>query len=150
LASPLYQNLVDAIRANHDPAHRFRVNTYQPLFFNVRARVLVDAPRHEPLAVLTAVESALKHAFSFELRGFAQRATAAEVDAAIQGVPGVLAADLHQLFLYHDDQPPPDPAVEIIADVLEARPARRHGTETLLAELLLINPVGISLEEMKP
>src|SRR5262249_52114604 len=122
--SPLYRNLVEAIGRAHDPAQRFLVDTYGPRFFNVRGRVLVDAPRYEPAAVLAAVEAALKASFAFERRGFGQRVTAAEVLAVMQNVPGVVAADLHQLYPYEDNQTPPDPDDEIVPELLEARPAR--------------------------
>ncbi len=148
-ASPVYRNLVAAIGRAHDPAQRFRVDSYDPRFFNVRGRVLVDAPRYEPAAVLAAVEAALKDAFAFERRGFGQRVTAAEVLAVMQNVPGVAAADLHQLYPYEDNQTPPDPDAEIVPELLEARPARYEAGRLVRAELLLINPVGVALEEMK-
>jgi predicted phage baseplate assembly protein len=147
--SPLYRNLVAAIDQAHDAAQRFRVDTYDPRFFNVRGRVLVDAPRYEPAAVLAAVEATLKAAFAFERRGFAQRVTAAEVLAVMQNVPGVVAAYLHQLYPYQDNQTPPGPDDEIVPELLEARPARYEGGRFVRAELLLINPVGVALEEME-
>jgi hypothetical protein len=148
-ASSLYRNLVAAIGRAHDQAQRFRVDSYDSRFFNVRGRVLVDAPRYEPAAVLAGVEAALKDAFAFERRGFGQRVTAAEVLAAMQNVPGVVAADLHQLYPYEDNQTPPDPGDEIVPELLEARPARYEAGRFVRAELLLINPVGVALEEMQ-
>jgi hypothetical protein len=74
--SDLFQNLVAAIGAARDPSQHFVVESYQPLFFNLKARVKVD-PRLETATVFTGVEDALKAAFAFEQRAFGQPATAA-------------------------------------------------------------------------
>jgi predicted phage baseplate assembly protein len=146
--SQLFTNLVAAIKASSDPSQQFLVDTYRPLYFNVTARVLVN-PRYKLNEVMDAVETALKSAFSFQQRGFGQPVTAAEVLTVIQGVPGVIACDLRQLYRYEENVPPPEPQVEITNDLLEAQQARLEGDTIQLAELLLINPVGIRLEEMK-
>ena len=147
-SSQLYVNLVEAIGRVSDPAQRFQIDSYQPLFFNVKAKVLVD-PAYTPATVLSAVEAALKATFSFEQRDFGQPVTAAEVVTTIQGVPGVLATALDQLYRYRDDESPPDPEEQIILpEMLEAEQARLRGGEMELTQLLLVNPVGIRLEEM--
>lgn len=148
-SSALYTNLVEAIRGASDPAQRFRIDSYQPLFFNVKAKVLVDAA-YAPAAVLTAVETALKANFSFEQRDFGQPVTAAEVVTVIQGVPGVVATDLDHLDRYRDQELPPDPEEQIAREVLEAAQVRLKDGGVELTQLLLVNPVGIKLEEMAP
>ena len=145
--SPLYTNLIEAIQEASDPAQRFRIDSYQPLFFNVKAKVMVDSA-YMPAAVLDAVEGALKETFSFERRDFGQPVTPAEIITTIQGVPGVVATDLDHLYRYRDDQPPPDPDEQIPPEVLEARQVRLKGTGIEPTQLLLVNPVGIKLEEM--
>jgi predicted phage baseplate assembly protein len=142
--SPVHANLVEAIRSASDPSQRFRVASYRPLFFNVKARVLVN-PRHSSPTVLGDVETALKTAFSFERRAFGQPAMVAEIVATIQGVDGVLATDLDQLYRYQQNVAPPAPDEQITPPILDVQQVRQEGD---VDELLLINPVGIKLEEM--
>jgi predicted phage baseplate assembly protein len=170
-ASSLYRDLVSAIQDAHDPSQSFRVDSYQPLFFNVRAQLLVDAPRFDKAAVFAAAEAALKEAFSFDRRAFAQPVTAAEVETTIQKVPGVIAVDLRELFVYGNIRPMPIGMVQTVPEVLVSLPARwapairplvlligparprsrQPAPNRLLpAQLLLINPAGITLEEMTP
>jgi hypothetical protein len=143
----LFTNLRDAVANVSDPGQRFLVDSYQPVYFNLKATVLVD-PRRERAQVLAAVEQALIAAFAFERRGFGQPVTTAEIVTAIQGVAGVIACDLVHLYRYEEGKPPPGPAVELlpITGALPAAAVQRVGDR---AELLLVNPVGITLEEMK-
>jgi hypothetical protein len=149
-SSPLYANLVEAIRGASDTTQRFQIDSYQPLFFNVKAKVLVERPAYTPTTVLGGVESALKAAFSFERRDFGQPVTAAEVVTVIQGVPGVVATDLDQLYRYRDKESPSDPESQDTPEILEAERVRLKDDRIALAQLLLINPAGIRLEEMRP
>lgn len=155
--SDLYINLMTSIRNACDPAHRFVVQSYEPRYFNLRAKVQIDE-RYLFNIVLAAVEAALKDTFSFERRSFGQSVTAAEVITVIQKVKGVIATDLVHLFAYvelpansTDDNlvipPPPDPNQEVINDPLTVEPVKQLTDQ---AKLLLINPIGIVLEEMKP
>jgi predicted phage baseplate assembly protein len=148
-SSALYSNLVEAIRDASDPAQRFQIDSYQPLFFNVKAKVLID-PAYTPAAVLTEVETALNDTFSFEQRDFGQPVTAAEVVTVIQSVTGVVATDLDHLYRYRDQELPPDPEEQVIREVLEAGQVHLTDGRIELTQLLLINPVGIKLEEMTP
>jgi hypothetical protein len=150
-SSALYANLVDAIRGASGPDQRFQIDSYQPLFFNVKAKVLVD-PSYTSATVLAAVETALKAAFSFDRRAFGQPVTVAEVIATIQSVSGVVATDLDHLYRYRDDEPPPGPEEEVTPEsgVLEAEQVSVVDGEIELVQLLLVNPVGIRLEEMTP
>jgi hypothetical protein len=150
-SSQLFTNLVDAIQDARDPAQSFEVASYRPLFFNVQAKVLVN-PRYVQETVFAAIETALKDAFSFGTRRFGQPVTAAEVVTVIQSVPGVVATDLDQLYRYEDDQPPPDPGEQITPNLPDAHSAfwDEALNQVVLAELLLINPVGITLGEMQP
>jgi predicted phage baseplate assembly protein len=151
-SDPLFTNLVAAIEASRDPGELVTVASYQPLFFNVKAKILVDA-RLVREVVTAAVETALEDAFSFRRRAFGQPVTVAEVVTVIQGVNGVEAVDLDQLYRYQDNEVPPAPTAQVIPDppLLTAERARWDDAtqEMKLAELLLINPVGITLEEMK-
>ncbi|RCJ29437.1 putative baseplate assembly protein [Nostoc minutum NIES-26] len=140
--SQLYNNLVQAINFARDPVHPIQVDSYKPLYFKVKINVLVDQPRYLKTDVFAQVETALKTAFSFANRAFGQTVTAAEVLTVIQKVSGVIAADLDELYL------PPNTGG--LNSVLAADIAHWDDTtKTIeLAELLLVNPVGISLSEM--
>ena len=144
LTSDLTINLVAAMTAASDPSQRFRVDTYQPMFFDLQARIVRDA-RYRWADVRAAVTAALQAAFAFGARTFGQSVTAAEVISVIQWVTGVVALDLEQL--YRLDGPQPSPST-----ILEAALVRWEAQEEApqLAELLLINPLGIGLEEMLP
>jgi predicted phage baseplate assembly protein len=145
--SELYTNLVDAMAAARDPSQPFRVDTYQPVFFKLQARIVRDK-RYLWADVEAAVTAALQAAFAFAARTFAQPVTAAEVITVIQRVAGVVAVDLEQL--YRPDNVP-DNAQANYSAILEAAPVRWEAKDETpqLAELLLINPLGIDLEEMK-
>lgn len=150
--SDLYEDLVEAIENVSDSSQQFQVDSYKPAFFNVKAKVKMDS-RHVKTSVIAAVESALKAAFSFEKRTFGQPVTAADIVSVIQSVPGVVATDLDQLYRYQDSIPIPEPQTEILPDtgmLPSDLPLWNKGNKEIQkAELLLINPVGITLEEMK-
>ena len=138
-------SLVQAIESLHDPVQRLQVASYQPLLFNLAASILVDS-RYPVGDVLTAVGFALKTSFSFKNRAFAQPATAAEIVTIMQAVPGVIATDLTQLYSVSDGggskQTQPMP-------FLPAATARWENGQIRPAQLLLLNPGGLSLTEMK-
>ena len=143
-SSPLYTNLLKAIDSSRDRGVQIRVDDYRPLAFNVDAKVIVDR-RYRPEKVLDDVEAALLAAFSFEQRDFGQDATAAEVMTVIQHVPGVIATDLDRLYLVTD---PDGPAQTHPASVLTADTAHTDSGGILAAQLLLINPAGVTLTEV--
>ncbi len=142
-SSDLYQNLIAAINRARDPVHPVQIASYKPLYFKLVANVQVDA-RYLKSLVFSAVEAALKTAFSFPVRAFGQVVTAAEVITIIQQVAGVVAVDLDTLYL--------PPATGGLNQVLPATIAHWNVAKQTIepAELLLINPVGITLLEMQP
>ncbi len=144
-AAPLYTNLVAAVQAASDPSQIVRVDSYQPIFFNLKAALAVDA-RYVAADVLAGVQSALITAFSFDQRDFAQPVTAAEIVTVIQGVSGVIASDLNQLYRIDD---PTGPQQQKPSPVLIAEPTRWQDGQILLAQLLLLNPAGVNLSEGK-
>jgi predicted phage baseplate assembly protein len=144
VTSDLFMNLAKAIDAVRDPALEFEMDSYDRVFFDVAATVLIDE-RHEAKKVLGAVRSAILNAFSFARRSFGQPVTAAEVVTVIQGVEAVVAVDLDGLALAHEVT---DPAVPIpLEQVLAAQGARRAGDDVLPAQMLLVNPARIVLTE---
>jgi hypothetical protein len=145
--SELYGNLVSAIDAQRDPVHPVEVASYEPRRFHIEASVLVD-PRLVSADVLARVAGALRDAFAFAERAFGQPVTAAEVMKVMQEVEGVVAVDLDRLV---PDDPPLPPESEQPVAVLRAGSAYvREDGSAAPAELLLINPAGISLKEMAP
>ena len=145
-ASPLGQHLEDAIGRSKDPSLRIRVDTYQPVFFNLSANVLID--RHDVWADVEAeIHASLTGAFAFESRAFRQAVTAAEVIRVIQGVAGVVFVDLDALYRF--DQSPSLPAHGVLAaDAVlweEDKPE-----PTSLSQLLVVNPLGIALTPIAP
>jgi hypothetical protein len=140
-SSELFIALVKAIDGARDPAQRVRIDSFQALPFNMAAKVLVD-PRRTVATVLADVEVALNAAFAFDQRSFGQAVTAAEVVTVIQKVQGVIATDLDRLYRVID---PPG-----LQQVLLSATARRQDNDIEPAQLLLLNPAGITLVEMKP
>jgi hypothetical protein len=140
-------NLIDSIAAASDPAQRFAAGAYVQRYFRLKARIAVDA-RHVAEEVLAAVSAALLAGFGFDARDLAQSVTAAEIVTSIHKVAGVLAVDLDELLPYTDAPARADPA----ATAVPAFGARWDAVAgaALPAELLLINPAGIVLEEMAP
>jgi len=142
IAPTLYKNLLKAIDQARDPVHLVQVASYTPLYFQLVVKIKVDA-RYLKDLVFAAVATALKTAFSFTQRTFGQVVTAAEVMTVIQQIPGVVAVDLDDLYL--------PPATGGLKQVLPATLAHwQASTQTIVpAQLLLINPVGITLLEMQ-
>jgi len=135
--STLYKNLRAGIDAARDTTQRLLLDTYAPLSFRLKARLLVN-PDHSPDKVVNAVKSALKEAYQFSKRLFGQSVSRGEVLALIQGIEGVDAAFLDALHLSGQD------ATQ--SDLLISRRARWEGSQVRPAELLLIDTAGISVE----
>lgn len=141
------KNLRDSISGASDPSQRFTAYAYAQRYFTLSAAIAID-PRYRFEDVQANVTKQLLTAFGFEARDLGQSVTAAEVVALMHAVPGMIAVDIVELLPYNDEPPPPDPAL----DAVPAFGARYDSASAmpLPAELLLINPAGISLTEMKP
>jgi predicted phage baseplate assembly protein len=113
--SPEFKHLVAALKQFGDPHVSFVVKPYQPEFFQLEARLGVD-PAFLADQVVAAVEAALRAAFSFDARDFAQAVNKSEVIALIQAVPGVVFVDLD--FLFRTIPAAPESAVKTLADRL--------------------------------
>jgi len=135
--STLYQNLRTGIDAARDTTQRLLLDTYAPLSFCVKVRLLVNLD-YLPNKVVKTVKSALKEAYQFSKRLFGQSVSRGEILALIQGIEGVDAAFLDALYLTGQ--------AAIQSDLLTARRARWEGIQVRPAELLLIDTVGISVE----
>lgn len=135
------QNFISALDNARDPAQHIKVDTFNLLLFNLTADVAVDR-RFLAKDVFPAVESALTEAFSFSQRSFGQTLTAAEVIAAIQKVAGVVYVDLTALSLAGGSQS--------LNQRLPVSVAHVTNGSIQLSQLLLINSLGIGLQEIKP
>lgn len=141
-SSNLYKNLGAAIEKARDPSMQVRIASFQLLYFNLVAKVMVDA-RYLPEEVKEDVEEALETAFAFEKRSLGQPVTAAEVIKTIQAVAGVVAVDLDQLYLTTD----PSGASQVMPeDFLPAHSARWQADQIKPAELLLLKQATVKTE----
>jgi hypothetical protein len=149
VVEPLYGRLVDSLEAARDPLRAVHVDTFRPFVFFVTAAVRID-PAYRWEDVQVALRSALVGAFGFEARAFGQPVTAADVVQVMHGVDGVIAVDLDALYKTAPDAV--SPAGSLFNAVLPAHPARFDAASGMLtpAELLLIQPLGITLTEMNP
>lgn len=137
-SSDLHRNLTAAIDAARHPALPVAVDSYRPKVFRVEAGVLVD-PAFIAADVLGAASAALIAAFSFDSRAFGQPVRKSEVLAVIQDVAGVAAVDLDALYVSGEPRS--------LSTVLACAAASAAGTAVAPAELLTVDPGGISLKE---
>ncbi len=138
--SELYQNLLKAIRSAGKFYRNIYLENYKQVTFSVVAKIKVH-PAYLFENVKTAVEDQLKEKFSFDAREFGQDVTPAEVITAIQQVEGVVYVDLELL----DNKKPFEQGIHYrIASAI----ARRSGANILPAQLLTINPDGITISEI--
>jgi hypothetical protein len=139
-------NLIDAIGEATDQSQPFKASAFAQRFFTVHARLVSD-PRYVADEVTAAVEQRLRDAFGVEQRDIAQSVTPSEVVARIHEVDGVLGVDLETLAEYTEEAPPPLSTGQPV-DPIVARRARWNESSRAFepADLLLVNPVGITIE----
>ncbi|MDB6085129.1 MAG: hypothetical protein JWN43_3010 [Gammaproteobacteria bacterium] len=143
--SDVLDNLRSSISGASDPSQLFTVAPYAQRYFSLGAEIAID-PRYRFEDIQASATSALLTAFGFDARDLGQSVTAAEVVTLIHTIPGVLGVDIFTLLPYTDAPPPADTALDAVPAF-----AARHdvGSATQLpADLLLINPAGITLTEM--
>jgi predicted phage baseplate assembly protein len=139
--SVLFENLFEALETARLPGPPMHLASYEPLPFDVAAKLVID-PRFRAEDVFGRAREALAAAYAFERRQMAQPLWAADVVTLLQAVSGVVAVDLDALHLTG--------AVPRLPARLDALPARRRGAEILPAQLLLLNPDGITLGVRTP
>ena len=144
LTSTLGGNLVTSLERFKEPSMRLRIDTYQPLYFDLSASVKIES-RYEWAAVEPALRAALTAAFSFKARGFAQPVSVAEVVRVIHGVEGVVFVDVDVLRRF-DQQAPDLPETGVLA-ASDVYWEEAETEPSALAQLLLINPLGITLSQ---
>lgn len=145
LAAPLGRNLTAAIETFKEPSMQLRLDTYQPLYFDVGAKVAID-PRYEWADVEPGIRAALIAAFSFDQRRFAQPVSLAEIVRVLHSVAGVLFVDLDTLRRF--DQTSPDLPADGVLRAADVQWPDEEAEPGSLAQLLLINPFGIALVQV--
>jgi len=141
---PLLDNLRRALDRQREPFQPLVLASYEALLFRVAARVAVD-PDHEREAVFAAVAEALAAAFSFAARQLGESVPASDVITVAQGVSGVVAVDLDELYLFGD---PPGPSDRLVARPARHLPGAPPANRLRPAQLLTLAPRGIELEAM--
>lgn len=139
--SPLFKNLIAALRDSGDQLVSLKVKSFQPRSFRLTATITVD-PNFLPDKVKGEVEQKLFNAFSFEAREFGQPVHLSEVISIMQNVTGVVSVDVDQF--YRSDKSP-----ERQPRIAAAVPQPDKDGEVSPAELLMLDPNGLSLEVAK-
>jgi hypothetical protein len=144
-ASPVWTNLLAALKAGGDPHVAVALLPYQPGTFRIGLKVKRD-PDFDAKAVLAAVDVALRAHFAFDARELGQPVQQSDAIAAAQSVPGVIAIDLVKLYggTTPYAQTIPSRQVRLLA-------SRMHVDQgiALPSELLTLNPAPFDLlEEM--
>ncbi len=142
-ADATLRSLAEAIERRRDPGRRLFVAPHLQRYFQIAAKLAYD-PRYRPEDVRSAVEAELLRRFGYDERALATPISAAEITAAMQGVPGVVYSDLDQLSPYGATEAGP----ATLTSVMWAGVARVVDAEALAidpAELLVALPTGIAL-----
>jgi hypothetical protein len=89
-------NLRDYLDARRDPYRRMTVASYEKVFVEIELRIEPD-PDHDAEKVQKAVVQALEDFFAFDKVDLGQPVQLSDVYSVVQGVDGVVAADLDRL-----------------------------------------------------
>lgn len=140
----LYRNLLAAIDGARPPYQPLRVSPSRNLRFGLTAGLWI-APDYEAEKVLAAARKALESAFGFAARAFGQPVTGSEVLSTLQGVSGVIGADLDRLIqveagLTVRTSSGPDGSIA-------ARSARWQDGTLQPADLLLLDSAAVTITE---
>jgi hypothetical protein len=143
--SPIWINLAAALTANGDPHVRVRLLPHRPATFRVGIKLKCDAA-YEAAAVLPAVEAAVRERFSFDACALGAPVQQSGMIAVVQGVPGVIAVDLDEL--YGGTEPASQTVRSSQVRLLAGRMCV-HGGIPLGDEILTLDPSPFDrLEEM--
>jgi hypothetical protein len=130
--TPQFDNLLIAMRNAGDGCVPMMLCPFVPRAFTVSATLTID-PTYLASAVLDAVKSALRTAFSFEARDFGQPVFRSEVIATVQNVPGVIAMALVG-FAYTGAPPASPPPDALVANAPTLGLSGALGAELLTLE----------------
>ncbi len=144
-ASPVWNNLLAALKTSGDPHVAVRLLACQQSSFRLGLKVKRD-PAWDIVTVLAAVEAALRAHYAFDARALGQPVQQSEVIAVTQAVPGVLAVDITRL--YGGTQPQSQTLPSVQVRLLASRMRIVNGL-ALPAELLTLDVAPFDqLEEM--
>lgn len=144
-ASPVWTNLLDALRKNGDPHVAVILLAAELSTFRVGIEVKRD-PAFAAKTVLAAVEAALRAHFAFAMRDLGQPVQQSDVIAVAQAVPGVVAVDITHLFRGGPSRAETSASNQV--RLLASRMRVQDGVP-LPAELLTLDPAPFErLEEM--
>ncbi|WP_457651803.1 putative baseplate assembly protein [Rhodocaloribacter sp.] len=136
VVSPLLDNLRAALDDARDPSAEVVLASADTRTFRLEATILYD-PAYVPENLQSGAETALRDAFSFDARAFAQPVTAAEILRVLHDLDGVVAVDLDALYL--------DDVGGGFSAVLPAERARREDGALLPAQILILHDDAITL-----
>lgn len=128
--------LVQRLHDRGDPAIEIRIDDHRPKLFRVQAQ-LIPQPGFDPTLLRSSVETALRQAFDFARRYFAQPVRAAEVYHTIQQVTGVHAVLLKSLYVAQATAQPTWNS-ELLAEPAQVCSGPDNQPKTVGAELLLL------------
>ena len=134
--SPLHDDLLSALKKAGDPFVPVLAVSYRPVAFRVGLQVKVDEADYLKADVLTAVEAALRAAYTFDARDFGEPVTLAEITALAQDVTGVIAVRVTHLHRA-DETPPATPHGRLVANPPSVPP--NDPGHALGAELLTLD-----------
>ena len=135
--SPVWRNLLGALRANGDPFVPLRLLAASVRAFRISLRVKIDGA-YEQSRVYANIAGRLGDRYAFEARGLGRPVHGSEVIAIAQGTPGVVAATLAALHLAGE--------APSLTEKLPAAGTRLAGGQAWPAELLVLAAEGVRLE----
>lgn len=144
--SKLYSSLKESLNRYKDPLLPIQIDTFKQKFFDVVARIKVDE-RIEFEKVVSSVKELLVATFSFSNRNFGQHATISEIMAVIQTVEGVQAVDVDHVCHTCNEKPI---LLDNTGGTVTSYDVCMSDDAVDLAELLLVNPNGITILNMTP
>jgi predicted phage baseplate assembly protein len=140
---PTISGLTASLRQYGDELLPLKVQSFTNPTFRLSATVKVAADA-DPNAVLPAVISALRAAYAFDMQDFGEPVTIDGVYATIQGVTGVIASDISQLYRIDTGPSQSEPQARLLA----ALPGVQKDGSVNPAELLTLDSGAITLGQM--
>jgi len=140
--SATHTHLSEALRKYGDPLLPLQIKSYQPVYFRLKAKLKVAATALVE-DVIVAVRDKLRLQFAFANRDFAQQVSLDEVMAVIQGVNGVEAVDVDELYRLD-----PGAIPQLVARLFAKPPQLQPDGSLKPAEILMLDPGPLALEVM--